>query len=627
MKMKQLCASMIWMLLFSSLCCSQTVDPLNFQFRDVPDFRWVGAGSSQMLGYNSKEMVNGKPVLFVSKLQTDFTWEPLRSILEQTILLSDNSGGVLNLSIHNRTCNLQKAVVIVRTYNEREQILREDSVNILSGDKWKENKLMLPAHPFRFIRVIIKSLGTSEPADYKDDYQYLALDQIELLVNGKSINQPSCLQKNLDIMSLALKSENVHPLTDKMLFSVTPFRDKKIIGLGETMHQNGSIKEVVFDILRKQIEQNNCRLILLEYPMDAGLMLNWYVSGKAPEDFIDVIGQYSELGYDRSFIDFMYWLRNYNSNNPEQRVRLLGMDACSLVKSNPNETFLFASQYLTRILFASIKQGSAFGLSGLARKVVENKYKEAQAEMQLKQSELIEVLGEDNFNVLQEILRQLNELIPEVRTKDYFAIFNKATERDYQMFLNYEKFSSLFLKPGETSVLYAHLAHLAKSQTYTGESLGAYLSKKYLSSYFSIGLIAGTGTSTMMYNTPIISRSDTLMWNPCYNFELETPASNSLEAAAMKVPYENFFYSFDAADNKSSEIGLMKIIPNGIPEGKKFAQFLPVSYCSWMDGFIFIRNVTPFLQPKDISFARKEMHKRIQYREELSYIMGVEPRR
>lgn len=625
MKMKFLCAS-IWMLLLSALCFGQTEDPLTFQFNS-PTLKWSSEYSSHFLRYDSIEKINGKYPLCFCNLRSFGESGPLRTIVRQTILLSNNSGGILDFSIHNKTTNLQKAEVIVQTYNEHEELLKEDSVNILSNDayRWKWSKLKMPAHPFRFIRITIKAIGTT---DYQYTEQQLALDRITLLVNGKNINQSSCLQPSVAKQPLILDTKAVYPLNDTTSLSISPFRDKKILGLGETMHQNRAIQKTVFEILRKHIEHNRCRLILLESPLDFGLQLNWYVSDKAPDWFIEVIERNTELTYDSGFIDFICWLRQYNHDNPEQQTRLLCMDVCAPVVANSMLSLYFDSSNISQVLLAAMKEDSLLEISAFTKSVITNQYEDARAEMLVQQNELTKALGVDNFKILQEILLQMSHIYPEKNEQRGFMLFNTLTGRDYQMFLNYEKLSSMFLKADEKVVIYAHIAHLAKSQTYSDKNLGSYLFKKYSSKYSPLALVAGEGNSTMYAFKPMVSVArDSLKWEAYYTYPLKTPVQSSLEASAINIPYERYFYPLDAARDNLSGLGLMKIIPNGIVKERDYEQFIPVSYHSWMDGFIFVREGEMMFDLEKVDVAKKVISTKIELRDQILNFLGVKLRR
>lgn len=616
---------LIVILLFSSFCFCQNSDPLNFQFQSKTDFRW---NPEQLIMRtfsvvcDSIELINGKYPLHIYKPRLGLGVDPLKIMLDQTILLSDSSGGRLDLTIHNRTRRLRNAVVIVRTYNEQEQRLKEDSVSILTAEKWKWSKLMLPTHSFRFIRIIIKASGIAVSSEYQDDYQSLYLDRMTLLVNGKSINQASRLQKNVAKTPLILNPKNVYPLNDTMRLAIAPFQNSKIIGLGETMHQNGAIQDVVFDIFKRQIEYNRCRLILLECSIEYSLNLNWYVSGKAPDDFLDIIRQ--DLGFTLGdgFFDFIQWLRNYNRVHSQQQVRLLGMDVCSLLRESI--VTYATSKNISRTLLEAIKREPVPDLSDFIRNVITNNYKDALTEMPVRRIALTNLLGEDNFEILQEILRQMYEVIPMEREMNEPLMFDLNTHRDYRMFLNYEKFSSMFLKCDESAVLYAHIGHLARNQTLRNESLGFYLSKQYSTAYSPIGIVVGTGSAIMAQSVNIstVPKSP----KPYYIYRLQPPVPNSLEASAMTIPYNKYFYPLSADKNSTTKLGMMKIISNLHREGSKFEQFLPVSYNSWMDGFIFIRESEPSYDPQKINFMEERIKENIVIRDAIFKFMGVKPR-
>ena len=622
MKIKSFCAS-IWMLLFSALCFCQTEDPLNFQFKIIPDFRWNTSYSSLTIRYDSIEKINGKYPLGFYNPRSFMESGPLRVIARQTILLSNNSGGILNFSIHNRTANLQKAQIIVQTYDEKEKLQKEDSVNILSDYeyRWKWNKLRMPAHPFRFIRVTIKALGTT---DYQSTEQLLTLDRITLFVNGKDINQSSCLQPSVAKLPLILDTKAVYPLNDTVSLSISPFRDKKILGLGETMHQNGAIQKTVFDILKRQIEHNRCRLILLELSFDFGLPLNWYVSGKSPDWFIEMIEKKMEFVCDHSFIDFVRWLRQYNQDNPLQQTRLLCMDVCAPIIANSMFISYFDSSNISQVLLAAMKEDSLLDISDFTKNVITNQYEDARTEMLVKQNVLTKALGEDNFQILQEILLQMSRLYPKKNEERSFVLFNTFISRDDQMFLNYEKLSSMFLKTDEQAALYAHIVHLAKSQTYFEKNLGSYLSEKYSSEYSPLALVVGEGNSTMHNFKPMVSVGrDSLKWEAYYNYPLKAPVRNSLEASAMNIPYERFFYPLDAARDNLSGLGLMKIIPNGMVKERDYEQFIPVSYHSWMDGFIFVREGEILYDPEKVDIITRTINRRVEIRDQILNFLGI----
>ena len=57
------------------------------------------------------------------------------------------------------------------------------------------------------------------------------------------------------------------------LAQIDGLRDKRIIGLGESLHGNSDVKSFVTRLIEASVKRHDCRLVLMEFPLGKSLFL------------------------------------------------------------------------------------------------------------------------------------------------------------------------------------------------------------------------------------------------------------------------------------------------------------------------------------------------------------------
>ena len=109
-------------------------------------------------------------------------------------------------------------------------------------------------------------------------------------------------------------------------------KDRRIIAFGESVHGNNSIRHLVYKLMMESVENQDCKLVIWELPMEKCLVYNRYV---LDDEFVLDSTELSPL--DEQRIIFMKGVKRYNSGKREgDKVRLLGMDYNSVCNSAQN---------------------------------------------------------------------------------------------------------------------------------------------------------------------------------------------------------------------------------------------------------------------------------------------------
>ena len=112
-------------------------------------------------------------------------------------------------------------------------------------------------------------------------------------------------------------------------FSKIASMQSRIMAIGETIHGSKTLGRMAFDIIKERIIKQGCNLVLHEYPLEYSFYVNRYIKND-PRFKLQDIERYMEGNLSSEHtIDFIKWLRAYNSAH-NNRVSFWGIDIESL---------------------------------------------------------------------------------------------------------------------------------------------------------------------------------------------------------------------------------------------------------------------------------------------------------
>jgi erythromycin esterase-like protein len=562
-KSKHLLSFLFLILSFWQFSLAQTLlkrYDLNFQDISACNKSWLSSGNSAY-GIDSNEMRAGKPSfkLFYNKSASG---DSMFCNLSQIIVLPKLSKPrSCEVSVFSKGRMIKGFGFSVILFDKKENRIASKSITV-NTEKWQKNTIGISLANASAMRISLNYHGDTNIG------QAIWIDRIAIAINGEDVTLNDLYtQKNLHNTKIdqVLEKRFIIPFSPSndstLLKRINELKGKRIVGLGESMHGSSTIQSATYQFIKNLIVANNCRLVLLEVPIDKTLLIDEYVLGKLPLSYRDQIIadlRPSAGGY-RNLIDFVDWLKTYNANSAD-KVHIFGIDSPIYP-----EMYLF-EYYLTLL---GKKEGSFF-LKAIAENDLEEVLNLAQSD-NLLQARLGSKLFQHHISFLREVM---------VRKKNGM---DWQVDRDSNMFQRLKNLEKMMLEPGQTAVVYAHSAHItprAGLDDYMAAPLplGHYIKESYRERYFTVSFQAGSGTYTQdecSINSKLIT--DTLPKPPTYSFE----------HAGLATGISYFYYpSRFLAD------GILSYAD--IPRASRYANLYRFSSLKKsFDAYIFVKSVKP----------------------------------
>jgi hypothetical protein len=496
----------------------------------------------------------GKKVLCNIPVNEFIPCDPCDFGLSQMIPLNTKEKDIVEISIKNKVQFISSAYLKICCLNDNEDIIFKDSVEI-SNTKWKTNKISFKAGKTKLINIIIE--GLRKPDKRK---QIMFLDKMQININGNNIYDIK--EKPTDIKKLNEQFIVKYP------FPVAKILNQKtrIIGLGETVHGNEHIGNLTFELIKDLIENDSCKLVLLEVPFDLGLLLNQYVQSDNINSEI-LLKKINEILQPFSYnndtiLIFLNWLRNHNKNTL-RKVYIGGLD----------DVLMFDYPILLSEIISTFPIDCQEPLSY----ALQESYNKLSDRLAINASYYKSKIGEDNYQLFSYLVNcYVNAYDMTFRGNAHLSRI--YVKRDKTMFNNILKMIDIYRLENEKIVLYAHYTHLNKkfySTDINYQNLGYYLNERFHHAYFSIALLTDETNNDM---------SDSGM--NCFLPE------NSIEKICTDASCPDFYYP---TSKLSPNILLMRSHPN-VETNVHFNSFRYVSLKSRVDGIFFINRNSPFFK-------------------------------
>ncbi len=472
-----------------------------------------------------------------------------------------------SFSLDAKMQNIELAWVKVYGLDNSERIIRKDSIHLINSETWKNGHVNFSLKGIASLYVEITAYTSKERFKQNRTHTNFSLSKLSLLIDGKDIRSfPLSVSKNMDLQIADVK-ENI-PLVDnnEQCFSrISDLKSHRIIALGETVPGSITSQANTYNLMKQMIRDENCRLILLDYPLSSTLQWNQYIHGAEKTKFKEFL---SPLVYGsnspRLFESFLEWVRQYNEHC-DHKVTIVGFDVSRTIYYNYLADYLISlnisSSYFDSLLF----------------KICKHQFREA-LELASESDSLNRYLDPLELNLFLVALKNVSS--------DHLTEGKPEKDKSFLRFNNIKEIITAGLKKNEKAILMSDFSIInrlnADPTSVSSHAVGYWLNKEYGNDFFVITLLLGNGLFTHA-NTVEISSVNVL----------EQPLPGSLEDLCLKGG-QSFFYK-NVSSNSYDRLGFMRWMDKSV----MMSQFERCNYNRRMDAFLFIRDSKGFDIPAD----------------------------
>lgn len=478
----------------------------NHEVTTKQSWRFDATSFSSSLIMTSVE--NGKPCLNFFHPEGYPFANRLKVACEQRILLPDQNENVGKILLESKGENLEYCEMIVRGIDSSEIILYADTLRFSSGKLLKRVSLDFSLMNVAFLDIKLEAEGV------KDKEASFCVFGINISLGKIPIDEFPLKEYN---QYVEMPKDKLFPLnSDEDLGQLDALIEKRIIGLGESVHGNKNIANLFFELSKHQILKNGCRLIIHEIPLELSLYCNRYIRDSSYEfDEVYFLGP--------EFASLLKWLRTYNEHKKEEqeKVYLLGMDYV-YNRDEKNSTAATVFDYLASLNRTIHSQE----IDTLLVTLLEEPWEKSVAYMTQRRAVLERLISSVDFRCITHILTLSN-----AKGLDR----NKRMEvRDSVMFQNANFLISQICPKDANVLIYGHSEHLNLLSCYPvatpDASFGAMMHRFYKDDYYSITTLIGSGYVYL----PDVNGVESC-WNLC------DPPASSIERELCKIKEGMFF--------------------------------------------------------------------------------------
>ena len=352
-----------------------------------------------------------------------------------------------------------------------------------------------------------------------------------------------------------------------------PCMNSPILAVGETLHGTKTMNAVAMDIMKERILKHQCRLVMLELPMESIFYINRYVKNDPRFKFSYISNYIDNSLFGEPTKAFIEWLKQYNATH-DNSVSLLGIDANLEWMQSEINLFNF---------FYTLNDGkNAPEMINFCKAVLQDMrpFSKRDIAALLDSSEVVKsCLQKDELMLVRKGIRLMQ----------WFAKHRiRFGQRDTLM-AQFAQFAIDSVFPKETVVtMYAHTGHLNYSQAIglvhlNYYSAGHYLKEKYGENYRCIDIATYQGAT-------IVSDK----YGAYAGGKLAAVPQRSLEYQLGQLGVDSVYLPMSKL--QCNEALQMRMAGNGSIK----VQFI---YCypqTRVDGVLFVRNVEPVIKSERV---------------------------
>jgi hypothetical protein len=454
-----------------------------------------------------------------------------------------------------------KARLLIDHISEDENIIVTDTLTINCADTlWNTSSHEISDVNMKFIGFRLFIFTPSELLDKRGIYRAFWIDRLNIFLDGKPIDTCSPPVPFFSVKD----SQRIKVLSDGNFCEEIPeLRTKKIVALGETVHGSRSINEITAQIIKHQILNNNCRLVMVEIPFEVMIFLNKEIQGETGFKGDRIFKSCKPLFDHAVWDDLIAWMGEYNKGHRENPITLMGTDISLL----DIDHLSLLSQYVA-CLNTKINSPALTNFSNLLSKF--HVSEEALAFLE-KNPEIEKTLPPIDCALIIHSLKTSKKISPSTPSR-----FNN---RDLAMKDNAVFSINQFVSGDESVFIETHFVHSNYCFDLPGMpvlAFGSYMKELYGEKYACLGISLGHGDI-------LTTRVGGSVENAFYTQKISPPLQNSIEDFFDRQAGEMFY-----CNARDFNDGLSNIRYTGTFYVED--QFILVNPKARMDGLIFIKN-------------------------------------
>ena len=472
----------------------------------------------------------------------------------------NNGNTEITASIKYKTLNCQRAFITLNSVGDCEQLLRSDTIELPLSETWKEVSKKVKIKDAHLLNIFIEAVGSNLA------FNNIRVSDFKLEANGVRLKNETAPKSD----NTPLKKSDVIPLNG-VDFGKIPNINSRIMAIGETVHGSKTLGRMGFDIIKERITKQRCDLVLHEYPLEYSFYVNRYVKND-PRFNLKDIERYMEGSLSSEHtIDFIKWLRAYNSTH-NNRVSLWGMDMESLDVASSVDLSEFVK---TLCLNRETPETDSI----VKRLLNWETSKEDTLQLTNADGAVGKWLTADEREILKLCL-QLNHENSET--------YERLTNRDETMAKTASTLIETLASKGAKATIYGHFLHLnylvaSDMKELNNYSMGHRMKSKYKDDYQAIALCTYSGKTLNSITDKTIGVA-----------QLVTAPKGSIEHALQSMGHNIAFLPM--ARLNCTDVFTMRVLGNN-NDSTQFFYFTPKAR---MDGVLFVSHSQPVKKSQEV---------------------------
>ncbi len=472
----------------------------------------------------------------------------------------DKHGAEVTASIRYKTLNCERAYITLNSIGAGEQILKSDTIELPLTEEWKEVTKKVKIKDAYLLNVFIEAVG-SELA-----FNNIRVSAFKLEANGAQLKNETAPKSD----NTTLKISDAITLNG-VNFGKIPSVQSRIMAIGETVHGSRTLGRMAFDIIKERIIKQGCNLILHEYPLEYSFYVNRYIKND-PRFKQQDIERYMEGSLSSEHtIDFIKWLRAYNSAH-NNRVSFWGIDIESLNMAS--------SVDLSEFVKTLCSKRETPETDSIVKRLLNRETNEDDS-LQLTKADggVGKWLTADERQILKLCL---------LLNKESSETYERLTNRDETMAKTANALIDILAGDGAKATIYGHFIHLnylvgGDMKELNNYSAGHRMRTKYKDDYQAIALCTYEGKTLNCLTNKIIGVAQ-LVKAP------EGSIENTLQSMGHNMAY------LPAERLNNTDVLTMRVLGN-TNDNYQFFYFVPKAR---VDGILFVSRSQPVEKSQEV---------------------------
>lgn len=485
----------------------------------------------------------------------------------------------VDIKIRYKAENCKELFVKLMAVGNCEKINSTDTLRLPLNKEWSTFYQSIHVDDYNLLALSVEAKGDScknaklrigdKNEVWVENGTKIWIDKLDIFIDGENLNTLSATNNDATI---SLKREDVTPFNNENLHYL-PFFNKRILAIGETVHGTETMNKAALEIAKNRIINNNCKLVLVETPIEWSFYINRYTNGDQRFKLDSISTYFDNLLLSKEFISFLQWIKEYNMHSTE-KVHFFGIDKNYSDSKGLIDLFNF---FYTLNIDLNNKELNKICYSLLL----------LDKELPYKTTRSIFEANSGFENILTKNESELMRYCLAHEDKTSYT-FGSVANRDSIMYANTELLINNYLKTDETATMFCHWGHvnyINKRELIDLEDLplGYYMKNKYKNDYSCIALASEKGDflAVTSHSKLGIEKLNPL---PC----------NSIEHLISEIGIDSCYLSME----KLTCSDAMKIRMTGNRNmNEQFKFIIPKSR---MDGVLFIKQAVPIYKSKEV---------------------------